>query len=166
MGPTLKHPATRLIALALLLLGAAALFGYRHLSSEVAPAFSAEYFCDLSNGQLFTVPHGVFAPAATPSGAVLADGSPAGVKAFVYSCGSCAKERHIAYIAYLPESELNKAPAYRNYARGLVAPAPDPGQGAANPTWVSADGDEGQAIISRAGQGCSGNQPQECLALN
>ncbi|NQU09161.1 hypothetical protein HQ590_00095 [bacterium] len=68
---------------------------------------SQDWFYDLNTQQLFAAPLGTIPPVAAPSGP-LPDGKPAGVRAYVYSCGAC--EPAALYVAYL-ETYTNEARA-------------------------------------------------------
>ena len=86
------------IAAGAALAGSIAYIVYGLLGSGRIKATTQEWFYDLNTKQLFSAPASTVPPVAAPSGP-LPDGSPAGVRAYVYGCENCNKSsRFIAYL--------------------------------------------------------------------
>lgn len=129
------------------------------------------YFFDLNTGQLFGGANGTQAPIAAPSNAGEPDSSPAGVRAYVYSCGQCgeADKQYIGYLEIytpaqagsLPEPAAKLPPGgalLHDAQRQLVA------KPSLDPEWQPAASDAGKAIIRDARRKCSDNRfPANCL---
>lgn len=150
--------------------------GYRAtrgaLASDTPPPARAVsraqvFFYDLGAGQLYHAAADARPPFAAPSGDG-ADGLPQGVRAHVFSCGSCADpaQRVIGYLETYPW--LEAAPA------APVGAKPQPGlvhqEGrlvavpAREPRWVSAHTPEGVGIIRAAREQCgSATKTAYCL---
>jgi len=136
---------------------------------------ASEYFLDLSNGKLF--PRQIDQPGSgRDSVPVILDpppidapgGAGMGVRAYVYSCGSCASEKKIVYIEKLTDK-----------ARKLVLePSGRPAQDASviqtgkrvaewsegqKPDWIEATSEKGLALIATPNILCGGQPATRCL---
>lgn len=138
------------------------------------------YFFDLNTGLLFNGAVGTQGPIAAPSNAAEPDSSPAGVRAYVYSCGQCgdAEKQYIGYLEmYAPG--VPGAPA----TPGTASAQPEPGaklppggallhdahrqlvaKPSLDPEWQPAASEAGKSIISGGRKKCSDNRfPAHCL---
>ncbi len=144
------------------------------------------FYYDIMTGKLFPGPLEEYPPIATPDKSVLANGSPAGVKANVFSCGKCdASQWHIGYVeTYLPEAreiqirmnqemkKMSEQPAGSPSA--MMGPTPQEmmliteGHLVASPNdltkWHKQESQEGMALVNTAMKKCPGSQyPQQCF---
>jgi hypothetical protein len=144
-------------------------------------AIATTYYFDLGSKKLFASASGQPSPIVAPSGATQEDGSPGGVLAYVYSCGSCANREEL-FVAYLEQmsNEGREALAQLkaqdpNLRWEDVPPAgrrgmtvnPDESMLVATESleggWVSRESQEGIAIIDDAIQKCGeGKRPAVC----
>lgn len=147
------------------------------------------FYYDLGNGQLFDGPIDQPPPIKPPSGATQSDGSPGGVRAYVFSCGECKDplSRFVGYlltqmsaetsestdsaIARLPRPYL-PAPAF-SPQRSLGLPLESDGSGrilVADPqgavAWLDADSPEAEALMRKVVARCGeGKVPMECFPV-
>lgn len=147
-------------------------------------------FIDLATGDFFEAPQGAVPPMDAPSGAKLADGSPAGVRPVLYGCGGCddPEARFIAWVeTYTPEDAKylreNRGPgrwqAMRNQEADdgsyeepyepekLVAPMPAPGSDLTTIYWSYASDPEGKELEKAALENCpEGVYSRPCYQIN
>lgn len=146
-----------------------------------AQAIATTYYFDLGSKKLFAAESGQPSPIAAPSGAKQEDGSPGGVLAYVYSCGSCANRDEL-FVGYLEQMSKEGREALAqlkaqdpNLRWEDVPPAgrrgmtvnPDESMLVATESleegWVSRESQEGIAIIDDAIQKCGeGKQLTVC----
>lgn len=126
------------------------------------------YFMDLTNGTLFVAPEELVPPIPTPSGKTTPDGRPAGVRAYLYTCGKCDPGiKPLFLTTTVPGSalvELSAAePADLPPVEALVAliarPPESPG---AAPDWKRLDSPAGAAIRAEPDSMCNGKPATEC----
>ena len=170
-----------IIAAAVLVLVASVLMIVRQARGpQLPPMPTHEWFYDLNSQKLFSVPIGKTPPIDAPSGPGR-DGTPAGVRAYVYSCGTCSEsERFIGYLESYPPQvkqrieqreaqmragqppEIPSSPADvdldMDIRTGLASVVRRPDQ----PEWVSIRSDAGKKLISEALQRCGGKPPTAC----
>lgn len=83
---------------ALILLLAAGIFAYRRMYGTPSGVSTKVWFYDLNTGRLFVGSINAIPPIPAPSGP-RPDGSPAGVRAHVYTCTTCTEaERKMVYL--------------------------------------------------------------------
>jgi hypothetical protein len=84
------------------------------------------YYYDTVTGKLFSMPDHTYPPIDTPDQSKLADGTPAGVKASVFSCGKCdEKEWYIGYLnKYSPEAHSLQVGIIRQAESASTMPMP------------------------------------------
>lgn len=125
------------------------------------------WFYDIGSGGLYAVPFSALAPMDTESG------PGRGVKAYVFTCGSCDDAKPLYLEKYTPEarqqmarldldevSEAEKMTITEVAARStLVAAPPTPGQ---EPAWVPSSSGAGIEIVSSYWKMCSGNPGKVC----
>lgn len=129
------------------------------------------YYYDMNTGELFVGPSDQYAPIDAPSGPT-ADGQPAGVRAYVFSCGDCSdKSSH--YIGYLerysPEAKerirrMNENPEslseedhYYDYDQGRFVMVPD------KTSWLEANSEAGIEAASQVTASCPEDSiPRSC----
>jgi len=126
-----------------------------------------EYFYDVNTGELFAAPFGSASPTDAPSGA-MQDGTPAGMVAYVFGCGSCAsRHRQVAYITRMTptyrEARIRFADddtAFTNAVERLLQVRPHEGEYVSLPespfTWHRIDTEEARAIMERPVEICGG----------
>jgi len=93
------------------------------------------YYYDLNTGELFAAAAELTAPIRAPSGAVRGTDEPAGVRAYVYTCGDQPSQ----YIAWLEKSSQTAQAAKNDGSAGRTHPVLlelDAGAGASS-TWVA-----------------------------
>ncbi|MCX5659769.1 MAG: hypothetical protein NTW19_08620 [Planctomycetota bacterium] len=158
---------------------AATVFVY--LFTRPAPMITTDtprpvWFYDLADGKLFVKSSTLVPPIAAPSGKVMPDGSPMGVRAYIFSCGSCTdpQARYIGMLErYSPDVQmiLQKPPPDREgepptdltavAARGHFIAKPDKAGSVAWHDWASS---EGRTILEESNHECSNGQlPSQCL---
>ena len=125
---------------------------------------SSAYFYDLGAGKLFTGSVNEAGPIDPPSKTFMADGQPAGVRAAVYSCDSCAtgSERFIGYLYAWPPSERAKPSALRSESNSVVAAMETTGAAALDVVWFSRDSEEAVAILDNPAKKCGERVPIQC----
>jgi hypothetical protein len=158
---------------------------------QPAPITQAFYY-DIQTGKLFPGPVEEFPPIATPDKSILPGGTPAGVRANVFSCLRCNEhEWYIGYLeTYLPKAKevqirMNKeiekmanqpAPSGSGTAGAPVIMGPSPqemmmiseGHLVADPAdvnkWYKQESPEGAALINAAMKKCPNNKyPTQCF---
>ncbi|MBN2271358.1 MAG: hypothetical protein JXN61_12135 [Sedimentisphaerales bacterium] len=125
--------------------------------------YKREWYYDLNTGELFTAKRGLTPPIEAPSGP-LADGRPAGVRAYVlsYSDEPNEAERFIAFLEVADPNGLNEV---ADKAGPRLTPARRWGRGRLlrrleDEQWVAGDSPAGQAIFSQAfAPGANGRRP-------
>ncbi len=139
------------------------------------------YFYDLETGLPFEGPISQVPPVPAPSGKTV-DGSPVGVRAYVYTCSSCSKEadRFIGYLETSSEDAKVAAADLEKFENGQPtstgAPGSledyqrriDEGHQVAKPdkpiTWVTANSHEGALIVLARQSRCPDGKPAtECF---
>jgi hypothetical protein len=155
------------VAAALLIIGGALIARQIGSASQTrGNAASQVYFYDLDSGELFAQPAEAMPPVDAPSGANK------GVRAFVYTCGSCADDQQIGYIQMLDEkglaahkqiAEVEEPGRQRLYAlvqqHTFVAPPPAAG---AEPRWISQSTPQGRELLEAYQKLCSGKLARLC----
>src|ERR1043166_9257105 len=141
------------VLLALVALGICGFIIFRETHHSEPPPPRRAWYYDLNTRRLFSGGLGLLPPIDAPSGP-LADGRPAGVRAYVFGCKSCREsERFIAYL----ETYTEQARAQDWSMQQSSPPRPDasfqPGQGILvkrpdDASWVERNSPEGQQIIS------------------
>lgn len=123
------------------------------------------WFYDVGEGKLYTVAFGELSPTDAPSG----PGN--GVKAYVFTCGSCSDAKAVYLEKYTPEArqqmarydqatEAEQQAIFQLARRGtLVARTPDAGQ---EPQWVSSTSEQGSQIIGIYWGMCGGGPGKAC----
>jgi hypothetical protein len=166
-------------ALAVIALGIAAAFFYFRFTHSTGASPSHTYFYDLGSDQvnpidrLFPADANEVPPIGAPSGKLMPDGTPAGVKAWVFSCGNCG-DRASLFVGYLESGtkeyrdaliQFRKAtkggqqvtvPPLVMSHRGQFLSLPD------NIRWFEYASSTGQKIISDVETRCGGDPPQPC----
>ena len=110
------------------------------LSDNVPPPVArhdSEWYYDLNTSKLFTAEEGLTPPIDAPSGP-LADGSPAGVRAHVFTHVKDPNESQY-FIGFLETADPNAPPGGTKLIRRLR-----------DPNWVPADSPDASAIITEA----------------
>lgn len=135
----------------------------------------SSYFLDLTTNKLFTAAADQVPPIKTP-GRHMRDGQPAGVRAYVMSCGDCAdtQSHMIAYLeSFTSEGQrvmleaagemailrnASDSPPQSRETGCLVARADLQGG------WIPASSQEGRRLVSDAMRPCpgTGNRPRSC----
>ncbi len=164
-----EHPAATVVGAAAflaLVIGAVLLRG----GSGPGALATEAYFLDLNTGKLFDAKVSEIPPIAAPSGKPTAEGEPAGVRARVFSCGSCrdASKRYTGFLETNtqdakaaitgmsargrrgPATPGAAAPSGRAPGRGSPA-APAPPQAPAEPAPSGAEGLPGATSSDGAG---------------
>jgi len=145
--------------------------------SPLPPMPTREWYYDLNSRQLFPGPVGQTPPIAAPSGSAT-DGSPAGVRARVFTCGKCSQsERFIGYLETYSSEMKQRRQAMEERVRAPQPAGPDPSltmevimletdlrQGLASlvkrpedAAWVPIKSPEGQQIVQAAHRRCGAN---------
>lgn len=129
------------------------------------PKADQMWFYDLNNGQLFSAVD-QFPPIASPTGPD-AKGNPAGVRAYVFSCGSCADpaQRFVGYLETFPDEAHQKAVSnFGSYAMvGSDALTGMLVRREADTEWVSPGSEEGAEVTTFQTKKCPGNpSPNPC----
>lgn len=151
---------------ALVLLGLAGVFAYSRMGPRNAPQpFAQGWYFDVKTGDLFAA-RNVFPPVEAPSGA------DQGVRAYVYSCGTCEPSKWtIAYLeTHTPEArQIMLEPAdgpdriaARNRAMTegrLIAAAPAKGE---SPQWIASHQPAAQQLVANARPQCPQGEPILC----
>jgi hypothetical protein len=129
------------------------------------------YFYDLTAKQpnpldrLFTARMSEIPPISPPSGGTLPDGSPAGVRAMVFACGSCddASARYIGYLITTP-AKARGQPAAPGLPTAPMGPTGQLIRSLQSEAWVPLTSGEGFAIMEASRTRCGGDQtPVDCL---
>src|SRR5690606_38723283 len=102
-------------------------------------------------------------PMETPDGSTLPDGTPAGVLAHVFACGSCddAEGRFVAFVERYPAEQkaalANQAPSARTMKPQFTQVAAVP-QGArpADLVWQPLTSEAGERVLKIASERCEG----------
>lgn len=143
---------------------------------------SQVWYFDLGDNQLFPGDPEALPPIAAPSGGQQESGTPAGVRAHVYACGSCA-DVGVDDIAFLEQYDPDALDAIRQFMQDYpnrdwndIPPAgrlslgfdPNTAVLVASPDlasgWVPRGSEQGAAIMARNMPECPGNQrPRVCL---
>lgn len=147
------------------------------------------FYYDLGDGQLFEGPIDRPPPIRPPSGATQSNGSPGGVRAYVFSCGECkdASSRFVGYLlTQTPTETIASAnPTIPSLPRPYQPPpafSPQlalgfPGDPAGNATilvanpqdaavWLDADSPETEALMRKVIARCGeGKVPMECFPI-
>lgn len=150
-------------------------------SPAAVTALAETYYYDLGSKKLFAAPTGQPSPIAARSGSTQEDGSPGGVLAYVYSCGSCANEaeRFVGYLEQMSKEGRDALATMQSQNPGMrwedVPPAgrrsmnvnPDESMIVARESleggWVPRDSTEGINIINEALAKCGeGKRPATC----
>lgn len=144
-------------------LAAAGGIAWLSLSGERRPQ---AWFYDVGSGEVFVADAAAAPPVTAPSRAVLSDGSPGGVRAYLFACGACTRQsRFVGYLERLESAThrvvtgaaalpaLDAAVSYDDFVeRGVLVASPD-----APHAWVSKASEEGAAIrdaaYGRCGEG-------------
>lgn len=130
---------------------------------SVAPGVTGHWYYDIESKKLFVQSEMDLPIAVPPSGAMLTELAPGGLRAHVYSCGDCSDEskREILFVeSYVPTKD----------AQTLGVPS----DGTSNsvfirakfePTlrWVRGDSLDGLAIKNLADTHCGGKPATECF---
>lgn len=162
-----------IVALILVACGVLLWYGMR----DARPDFPDNaFFYDVGTGKVFEAELGMVPPIAAPSGQTLPDGSPGGVKAYVYACGSCFDEnaRKIAYLErFTAEAQQRREELRQQYnvpidhlppqAWQQIRASPDDGRlvatAAAPDQWHEAASPAGLAIVGAAAPVCADGSP-------
>ena len=92
--------------------------------NDPSDSMGKEYFYDLNTDQLFEAEQGRIPPIDTESGPH--QGKPAGVYAYVFSCGECApREQYIGYLETYSEKAKARLEQMRQASAGPVYMGPD-----------------------------------------
>lgn len=153
------------VSVVILLLAAGLLYFFTFKVTPTSQVPDSAYFLDLSTGKLFKGKLEDAGPLEVESGAKLPDGQPAGVRAAVFSCGSCDSEadRYVGYVSILPPEERTK-PAVRRMANAeQLAAIPELGKPALDVKWHARTSEEGVKITDAATRKCGeGKTPTPC----
>lgn len=129
-------------------------------TSELPPK---HWYYDRHTGELFDVYRREIAPVPAPSGKPMPDGEPAGVRAYIFSCGPCTPDAWwVGFLEkYSPEAkkrlvEKKKEAGERIYT--LLRRVDDP-----DDAWVGQETPEGEAVRRGAIRACPrGTRLQQC----
>lgn len=124
----------------------------RSVASLPKETHRSVYFYDMNTGELFTAKADVVPPIKAPSGD-LPDGSPAGVRAYVFRDPDSPDQETTAYIGWLETRDT--ALSKDVYLEHRTTPGPDWGKGMLvkrpeDADWTPADTPEGLTIIESA----------------
>ena len=155
-------------------------------SGSMTPRVVDMYYYDMNTGEIFLGQSDQVPPIDAPSG--LADGQPAGLRAYVFSCGECPSsdqivgstasslEQQNTFVGWVEkyteearqameqaeqgeQSPEEEQAAYEAYERGEVVKRPGDPESA----WVHIDSDEGLRIQESISQKCPGDElPNPC----
>lgn len=120
------------------------------------------YFYDLGTGKLFSGPLNEIGPIEPPSKSSLPSGQPAGVRAMVYSCGSCDGERFIGYLYLWPPEERAKPANRRLEHNSVVAAVEKQGEPALQVTWFARTDEAAEPILNFAQKKCGSRAVVVC----
>jgi hypothetical protein len=163
-----KHTALATVIAVVLIVGAIVFFLLRDRSG--ATPNPGVYYYDLGStaanplDRLFPARNLDIPPIDAPSGKTQPDGSPAGVRAMVFACGSCddAAARYIGYLITTPgKARGQQGPP--GLPTGPMGPAGQVIRSPQSETWVPLTSGEGQAIMEAARTRCGSEQPVDCL---
>lgn len=158
-------PFVILAALALLVLSATVIWRNRPGSGTQQQALRHQWFFDVGTGKLYIVDIDTAPPQVPESRATLADGSPGGVKAYVFSCGDCADPatHFVGYVATLPESERVKPAELRNPSAETIARVLVTNTAAVGLEWVPRNSEKAERIrMDLQGRCKEGQSLKEC----
>lgn len=170
-----KVSAGKIAAIIGCLLVAAVAFYWANREAPAVPAPTHEWYYDLGSKQLFVVAKGQTPPVEAPSGFKQADGSEGGVRAYVYSCGTCGdtSSHFVAYLeSYSPEAkkaltEMSSPQPGGRPQGALLAAVQGDGQFVASPEtgqWTPIATPAGQDIVGSAQKQCQGKgAPERCF---
>jgi hypothetical protein len=139
------------VVLICLAIGAAAVGLLFYWSTSTAPKPTPgprAYFYDQNTGRLFTAPDHL-GPIPTESG--LYRGEPAGVRAHVFACGTCAEERN-RFVGWLSRPASTDADDDASVNRVLIRRPTDS-------TWVPSDSPFGERILREVNERCKRDTP-------
>lgn len=160
-----NSPLTVLVALAVLVICGVVIWRFRQQSAAQREVPRTQWFLDVGTGKLYTVDAEVAAPQEPPSRATLPDGSPGGVKAYVFSCGDCndARTHFVGYVATLPESERVKPLDLRNPSAATIARITVTNTSALGLEWHSMKSEKAEKILLDLQSRCKdGGALHEC----
>lgn len=126
--------------LVLLLLAGCTILAIKASSGPVANSIpNTAYYYDLNTNALFVGPTYAVPPIDAPSGAA-PDGSPAGVRAHLFACGSCASpdDRFVAYLVRVNPNSAALVYASHVRSNAQAGSPPDPGSASAPASEESA----------------------------
>lgn len=118
------------------------------------------WFYDLGNGELYARPPFTLPPETAPSGGQ-------GVKAHVYTCGTCSPaDRFVVYLETYSDADrkrLDDARARDDADLPEIMPViARPPEAGADPQWLSMNRPEGMALYREASTRCDGAAAQAC----
>lgn len=161
-----NSPLTVLVALAVLVICGVVIWRFRQQSATQRDVPNRQWFLDVGTGKLYPVDANLPAPQEPPSRATLPDGSPGGVKAYVFSCGDCndARAQFVGYVETLPESERVKPPDMRNPSAATIARITVTNTSALGLEWLPMKSEKAEKIILDLQSRChDGGKLTECL---
>ncbi len=138
------------------------------------------YYYDLNTGELFVADAGLISPIDAPSGVLQGTTrGKAGVKAYVFTCGTCSPEdRYVAWIEmYTPEAQqtLSEQTSETKHplANRMGASPASPLVAQVNPadpknvTWVGLNSQKGSSIVRQSAKRCpDGSAAIPCMPDN
>lgn len=154
------------VGVAVILVGIAAIVLARGINGQPRYGEDGLYYYNLETGELFVGAVDALPPIDAPTGGQ-------GVRAYLYSCESCAgSPDEIVYLETYTETARQLAAMRNDEEKQLtpmqisqmqggirVAPRPDDGQ---EPQWVAANTDDGRALVDAPQTLCSGKRGQRC----
>lgn len=142
------------------------------LSGNDRRGLTKAYYFDIGTGEVFVASARFQPPIPAPSGSLLGDGAPAGVRAEMFACGDCG-DPSARFVGYLDRLSPDHHKAALN---GEVSALPDgvdfegylqDGWLVASPDrpehWVKLTSDEGAIIVDAPHEKCGDTVVRRCL---